>query len=131
MTEVVRVFEKSEYAGPPDEQIKRMLDKLAALGKAVIATRGDGFSANINGTIYVGEDGGDPVLRGKQPPLGECDCHVHIKWDKVFGYMFTEEDVGYGPEPVIYLHGADEKPIVRIFYPYRTFDEVEAVLESE
>lgn len=126
--DVIKVFEKSEYAGPPDEHVRQMLDNLSVLGKAVIATRGDGFSNNISGTVYVGEDGGDPVLRGKRPPLGECDCHVHIKWHEISGYTLAKEDVGYGPEAVIYLLGEDGKPRVRIFYPDRTYVEVEAAL---
>lgn len=128
--EVVKVFEKSEYAGPPSERIRHMLDKLAVLGKAVIAGRGDGFSANISGTVYVGEDGGDPVLRGEKPPPGECDCHVHIMWDRVRDFALQKEDVGYGPEAVIYLLGEDGEPIVRVFYPDRTYAEVEAALSE-
>lgn len=131
MTEVIKVFNKSEYAGSPDERIKNMLDNLTGLGRAVIAGRGNGFSANIAGTIYLGEDGGDPVLRRKKPPLGECDCHVHIKWDRIHDFVLKNEDVGYGPEAVIYLLGEDGEPIVRIFYPDRTFAEVEAVLASD
>lgn len=126
--EVVKVFEKSAYAGPPDEHIRHMLDKLAVLGKAVIAGRGDCFSANISGTVYVGEDGGDPVLRGKVPPSGECDCHVHLMWDQIRDFALKQEDVGYGPEAVIYLLGEGGEPIVRIFYPDRKYAEVEAAL---
>lgn len=96
-SEVVKVFKKGEYAGPPDVYIREMLDKLAVLGKAVIAGRGDGFSSNISGTVYVGEDGGNPVLRGRQPPPGECDCHVHLKWDSIRDYALRIGDAFVRP----------------------------------
>lgn len=124
----VEVFDKSPYENPPNPRIQEMIAKLAPLGRAVIACRGDGFSANILGTVYIGKDGDDPVLRGKVPPPGECTCHVHIKWNLVCNYALKQEDVSYGPEPVIYLLDKYGDPIVRIFYPGRTFAEVEAVL---
>ena len=128
--EVVKVFDKDEYAGPPGEHIKQMLDKLWVLGKAVTAGRGDGYSSNMVGTMFVGDDGG-PVLRGEKPPSGECRCHFHIKWDEIHDYALAAENVGYGPEAVIYLLGADGTVLVRIFYPRRSMAEVAAVLAAD
>ncbi len=124
----IAFFDKSPYEPPPNPVIRQMLAKLTPLGKAVIACRGDGFSANIGGTIHLGEDGGDPVLRGKPAPSDECDCHVHIKWNQVCGYELKQEDVGYGPEAVICLLNEHGESIIRIFYPHRTFAEVQAAL---
>ncbi len=131
--DIVKVFEKSRYAGPPSERIKQMLEKLACLGNAVIACRegeDPDISSNILGTIHLGEDGGDPVLRGKKAPSGECECHVHVRWDRIHDFALRKEDVGYGPEPVIYLLKESGEPMVRIFYPKKSFEEVEAVLAS-
>ena len=130
MEDRVRVFDKSLYAGDPPAHIQQVIEKLAVLGPAVVAVRGPGFSANILGTLYIGKDGDDPVLRGEGGPPDECTCHIHIMWDRVRDYTFAREDVGYGPDAVIYLLGEDGEPIVNIFYPGRTFEEIEALLTS-
>lgn len=130
MTPEVEIFDKSPYEPPPSQMIREMIAKLALLGKAVIAARdADGrWSANIEGTVYIGDDGGDPVLRGKKAPPGECTCHIHVRWNQICGYTLKQEDVGYGPEAVIYLFNEHGEPIIRIFYPHRTFAEVQAAL---
>lgn len=120
----MRVFDKTLYAGSPPAVVPEVLEKLASLGDAVVAARGLYFSTNLLGPVYVGEDGGDPVLR-----VRKCDCHVHVMWDKIHGYRLAREDVGYGPEPVVYLLGEDGEPVVNLFYPEKTFEEVEFLLK--
>ena len=125
----VQVFDKRPYECEPDECIRRVIEKLASLGRAVVAVRGTGFSANLAGTLYVGKDGDDPVLKVDGSDKGEkCDCHIHIKWGEMRYYILTREDVSYGPEPVVYLLGSDDEPVVRIFYPGKTYEDVEAAL---
>lgn len=119
----MRIFDKSKYAGGPSAHIRRAIEKLAALGPAVVAVRGPGFSANLLGTVYIGEDGGDPVLR-----IEGCDCHIHLMWDRIRAYVLEREDVGYGPEPVMYLLDENAEPVVNLFYPRKTFADIEALL---
>lgn len=127
--EIIKVFDRDEYAGPPSAHIQQMLKKLWILGSGVTVGRGDSYSANVVGTVHPGDDGG-PVIRGKKAFPGECECHFHIKWHEVTHYEVKEEDVGYGPEAVIYLLGDNEKVIVRIFYPRKRLAEVETVLAA-
>ena len=129
----VAFFDKSPYESPPSLIIQQMIAKLAPLGKAVIAARNEemGWSANILRSVSLGDDGGDPVLGGKPAPPGECTCHIHVKWNQVCGYALEQEDVGYGPEAVIYLLNEHGESIIRIFYPEKTYAEVEAALASE
>ena len=124
--ETKRIFDKSKYAAEPSTIVGQVIEKLAVLGDAVVAVRGPGFSANLIGKVYIGEDGGDPVLR-----VEDCKnpkCHIHVKWNWIEGYCLAQEDVGYGPEPVIYLIDKDGDPIVNIFYPGKTFTEIESLL---
>ena len=126
----VRVFDKGKYEGNPTDRIREVLEKIAPLGYAVIAVRGPGFSANLTGLVYIGRDGDDPVLKVKGCKCADgCNCHIHLMWDKVLDYTLALEDVGHGePEPVIYLTGEDGEPIVNLFYPGRTYAEIEALL---
>lgn len=127
----MRFFDKTPYEGEPSDHIRQVIKKLAKLGKhGVVAARGNGFSANILGTIYMGKDGDDPVLRGKKDGMDECTCHIHVMWDKVHDYVLEREDVGYGPEPVIYLVDENGEPIINIFFPGMTFEEIETLLVS-
>ena len=119
----IRIFDKSLYASAPSEHIGQAIGKLASLGPAIVAVRGPFFSANLLGTIYVGLDGGDPVLR-----VAESDCHVHIMWNKIHGVVLGQEDVGYGPEPVVWLTDEDNDPVINLFYPGKTQDEIAALL---
>lgn len=124
----VQVFDKSPYEGEPSAHVREVLGKLYVLGKAVIAVRDLYVSANIGGIIYIGKDGPDLVLRGDGGPDGECACHVHVMWDKVVDCVLAREDVGYGPEPVIYLVTETEEIMLRIFYPKKTFAEIQTLL---
>ena len=125
MNKKVRIFDKTLYAGRPPDHVHELLRKLASLGDVIVAVRGPNFSANLLGTLYVGEDGGDPVLRMKG-----CDCHIHVRWDKLYGYHLEREDVGYGPEPVVYLVDINKDPVINLFYPDKTYEEIEALLSG-
>ncbi|MEK7541574.1 MAG: hypothetical protein AAB533_01870 [Patescibacteria group bacterium] len=121
----MRIFDKSKYAGSPYPDIRQVIEKLAELGRVVVAVRGPGFSANLVGVVNLGEDGGDPVLRIKG-----CDCHIHLMWDKIHHHTLAYEDVGYGPAPVIYLLGEDGEPVVNLFPLDKTLEETDALLVS-
>ena len=126
----VQIFDKSPYEGKPNVRVRRVLERLYVLGKAVIAVRDAYVSANISGTVYIGKDGPDLVLRGDGCPEGECTCHVHVMWSKVHDCVLRLEDVsnGNGPEPVIYLVTETGEIMLRIFYPHKTFAEVGSLL---
>ena len=129
----MRVFDKKPYEGEPDVRIREVIGKLEQLGSAVVAVRGPGFSANLAGVVYIGKDGDDPVLKVEIRGDGcieRCGCHIHLMWSKIHSYVLELEDVGYGPEPVVYLLDEHAKPVVNLFYPGKTFAEVEAVLAS-
>ena len=119
----MRVFDKSKYAVGPRDDIRKAIEKLNALGPAVVAVRGASFSANLLGTVYIGDDNGDPVLR-----VESCSCHIHVMWNKIHGFVLAEEDVGFGPEPVVYLVDKDQQPVINLFYPKKILAEVQALL---
>ena len=121
----MKVFDRNRYANPPGDNIRQVIERLGKLGPAVVAVRGTGFSANLLGTISMGDDNGDPVLR-----VDGCDCHVHVMWGYVHSHRLEQEDVGFGPEPVVYLVDKDSKPVVNLFYPKKTYAEVEAALDE-
>ncbi|MBI2053577.1 MAG: hypothetical protein HYT41_02445 [Candidatus Sungbacteria bacterium] len=126
----VHIFDKTPYEGEPNARVREVLEKLHALGKAVIAVRDKYASANIVGIVWLGLDGRDLVIRGDGGPEGECSCHVHVMWSKVVDCVLRLEDVtnGLGPEPVIYLVTDVGEIMLRIFYPHKTFAEIEALL---
>ena len=95
------------------------------LGDTIIAIRGDGFSGNLLGTIQIGEDGRDVVLRIKT-----CKCHVHVEWDRVHDVIVDEEDVGYGAEPVVRMVDQNKKAIVHFFYPSLTKEKILKVIHE-
>ena len=111
-------FEKKETEMPPkmalpSDKIIKIITSIKKLGKTIVAIRGDGFSGNLLGTISLGEDGRDCVLR-----IDECKCHIHVDWKRISDVLVDEEDVGYGPEGVIRLIDFKNKPIVHLFYSH-------------
>lgn len=123
----VQIFDKSKYEGPVPDDIAEAIGRLAALGEAIVAVRGNRSSANLKGVISIGKDGDDPVLS-----VGECGCHVHVEWDQLAGFIPGREDVGHGvAESVLYLVDVEGEPVVRLFYPQKTYEEiVEFVIRS-
>lgn len=116
--EVVREFDKSKYEGPVPPNIAEAIGRLAALGEAIVAVRGNRSSANLKGVVSIELDGGDPVLG-----VGGCTCHVHLEWDQLAGFVPGQEDVGHGvAEPVLYLVDVEGEPVVRLFYPEKTYN---------
>ena len=109
----------------PSEKIKKIIEKMSTLGNTIIAIRGDGFSGNLLGTIQIGEDGRDVVLRIKS-----CKCHVHVEWAQVNDVIIEEEDVGYGAEPVVRMIDKNKKAIVHFFYPSLTKEKISKVIHG-
>ena len=101
--EVVRDFDKKQYEGPVPSNIAEAIGRLSALGDAIVAVRGIGFSANLKGVVSIGIDGDDPVLS-----VYGCWCHVHLEWDKLAGFIPALEDVGHNvAEPLLNLVNVD------------------------
>jgi len=108
----------------PSEKIKNIIEKISKLGQAIVAIRGNSFSGNLIGTVGLAEDGRKIILK-----MSECKCHVHLDWGRITDAIIEEEDVGYGPEPVIRLIDKQKNHVVHFFYPKLSIEKVKKGLE--
>ena len=110
-------------AEQPSDHIKDGFVKLESLGKAIVAARGDRFSANLLGVPTLGKDGGECVVR-----IGDCSCHIHMDWPSIHGFMVDQEDVGFGPEPVVRLVDDSHRAVIHFFYPKMSMEKVNKIM---
>ncbi|MEU6067991.1 MULTISPECIES: hypothetical protein [Streptomyces] len=111
---------------PPSRLVAALLQTLRDFPGAIAVVRGDGWSANLCGQLVMGRDGADPyALR-----LKDCGCHLHFDWSRVARFTYHDEDVGYGPEPMVALRDAEGAVVARFFYQPDSRTELIAALRD-
>lgn len=109
----------------PSERVRRGVDALNSLGQAIVAARGNGFSANILGVPTLGRDGNEVVIS-----LDNCGCHLHVEWELAHGFKVETDDVGYGPEPVVLMVDGAGETMLRFYYPRQSLKKIKGALRG-
>ena len=105
---------QSRYSRAPSELVTEVLSKLSSIGQAIIVVRSTNGNASVNivGTVFLGIDAQDHVIRVK-----ENSSHIHVDWGTIAGHEIRIESSPGGIEPVVCLVDSQREPVVRLFYP--------------
>lgn len=119
----------SKYSGKPTEGVSRLIGQLGEFSPGVVVVRSPNSIASVNlvGEVYIGEDAGETVLA-----VREDKGHIHVMWERISGFSVNEEKTPGGNEPVIWLIGEGERyPVIRIFFPGKTIQELEEAIKID
>lgn len=111
---------------PPNTLLARLMETLRPFTGAIAVVRGDGWSANLCGQLVIAPDGADPYA----VRLQQCGCHLHVDWERAVRFTYHDEDIGYGPEPMVALRDAEGAVLVRLYYQPQDRDRLRAALRD-
>ncbi|MDQ1007691.1 hypothetical protein QFZ82_002176 [Streptomyces sp. V4I23] len=111
---------------PPNTLLAGLMGTLRPFTGAIAVVRGDGWAANLCGQLVIAPDGADPYA----VRLQQCGCHLHVDWERAVRFTYHDEDVGYGPEPMVALRDAGGTALVRLFYQPQDRDRLRAALRN-
>lgn len=92
------------------EKFWSVIGEILKSGEFIAAAANSVSSANLVGTLHVGNDARETVV--ERPA---CGCHIHVNPQLIDTINFTGVDAGFGMEPCCEFKSQDET-VLRLYF---------------